>query len=46
MKFYYMADKISQHNYSSLHVYELCGDEVCREFFSEPNSGPHELNRS
>ena len=27
---------------SVLHVCELCGDEVCREFFGEPNSSPHE----
>ena len=31
---------------SILHVCELCGDEVCREFFGEPSSSPHELNRS
>ena len=24
-----------------LHVCELCGDEVCRKFFGEPNSNPH-----
>ena len=26
-------------------MYVSSGDEVCREFFGEPNSGPHELNR-
>ena len=31
---------------SILHVCELCGDEVCREFFSEPNSNPHEVSGS
>ena len=29
-----------------LHVCELGGDEVCREFFSEPNSSPHEMSGS
>ena len=24
-----------------LHVCELCGNKVCREFFGEPNSSPH-----
>ena len=25
-------------------ICELCGDEVCREVFGEPNSSPHELS--
>ena len=29
-----------------LHVCELCGDRVCREFFGKPNSSPHEVNES
>ena len=31
---------------SMLHVCELCGDEVWREFFGEPNSSAHEVSRS
>ena len=31
---------------SILHVGELCGDEVWREFFGEPNSSPHEVSES
>ena len=29
-----------------LHVCDFCGDEVCREFFGEPNSSPHEVSGS
>ena len=29
---------------SILHICEFCGDEVCREFFDEPNSSPHEVS--
>ena len=31
---------------SVLHVCKVCGDEVCRKFFSEPNTSPHEVSRS
>ena len=27
-----------------MYVCEFCGDEVCREFFGEPNSSPHEVS--
>ena len=29
-------------SYDSILRY-ICGDKVCREFFSEPNSSPHEV---
>ena len=29
-----------------MYICELCGNEVCREFFGEPNSSPHEVSRS
>ena len=37
------ADAISR---NILHVCDFCGDEVCREFFGEPNSSPHEVSGS
>ena len=41
-----VAVMVSYDSILQCHVCELCGDEVCREFFGEPNSSPHEVSGS
>ena len=40
----YVAVMVSYNYY--MYICELCGNKVCRKFFGEPNSSPHEVNGS
>ena len=44
-QYYMYVSSVGMKFAGSFSVNPIVGDEVCREFFGEPNSGPHELNR-